>query len=255
VIPPDAIGLSLNVTVDNPTSASYLTIFPSDVARPLASNLNWTAGQAPVANAVTTNISADGKVSFFNNAGTVNVIADIVGYYVDHNHDDRYYTKAEINARGHFVAIDLFDSAVGPSVGSIAEGRPFGLVVGGAQALFINFVAPFDMSANTTMTLQVFYYVGATSCTVSLSPTFYTVARRGAVLPPAASNTSGMTSVGGNARQAPPTAFGVGTAEFTLGGQAGGGISPGDVIALRVDGGSGTCGGPLIAVGAQVVYG
>ena len=254
VIPSDAIGLSMNVTVDNPSSASYLTVFPADVTRPLASNLNWTALQAPVANAVTTNISADGKVSFFNNAGTVDVIADIVGYYVGHDHDDRYYTKAEIDARGHFVPIDLFDSQVSPDVGSIAPGRPFGLVIGASQAIFVNFIAPFDKTANTTMTLQIFYYVGASSCTVSLSPTFYTVARAGAALPPAASNTSGMTSVGGDARQAPATAFAVGTAEFTLDGQAGGGIGAGDIIDLRVDGGSGTCGGALVAVGAQVVY-
>jgi len=255
VIPTDATGLSMNVTVDNPTRDSYLTVFPSDVARPLASNLNWTALQAPVANAVTTNISADGKISFFNNAGTVNVIADIVGYYVGHDHDDRYYTKAEIDARGHVIAISLYDSQVGPDVGSIAPGRPFGLVLGATQALFINFIAPFDMTANTTMTLQVFYYVGTTSCTVSLSPTFYTVARPGAVVPPAASNTSGMTSVGGDARQAPATAFVVGTAEFTLDGQSGGGLSPGDIIDLRVDrGGGDSCPGAVVAVGAQVVY-
>ena len=36
----------------------------------------------------------------FSNAGSVDVLADIVGYYTDHNHDDRYYTKAEIDPLG-----------------------------------------------------------------------------------------------------------------------------------------------------------
>jgi hypothetical protein len=59
----------------------------------LSANLNWVAGQPPVSNAVTSDISADGKISFYNLAGSVNLSADIVGYYVDHNHDDRYLSK------------------------------------------------------------------------------------------------------------------------------------------------------------------
>jgi len=95
----DAVGLSLNVTAVNPTGNSYLTVFPSDVSRPTASNLNWVTGQAPVPNAVTTDVSGDGRISFFNNAGTVDVVVDILGYYVDHNHDDRYYTKDQTYTR------------------------------------------------------------------------------------------------------------------------------------------------------------
>jgi len=98
-IPADAVGLSLNVTAVNPTGTSYLTAFPSDAARPTASNLNWVADQAPVPNAVTTDVSGDGRISFFNNAGTVNVVVDILGYYVDHNHDDRYYRKDQTYTR------------------------------------------------------------------------------------------------------------------------------------------------------------
>ena len=103
-IPADAVGLSRNVTVVNPTGASYLTVFPSDVARPTASNLNWVANQAPVPNAVTTDVSGDGRISFFNNAGTADVVVDVLGYYVDHNHDDRYYTKDQTYTRAEIDA-------------------------------------------------------------------------------------------------------------------------------------------------------
>ena len=85
-IPAEAIGLGMNVTAIAPTAGSFLTVFPSLAIRPTASSLNWVAGQAPVPNAVTTNIGTDGKVSFFNNGGTVNLAADIVGYYVSHEH-------------------------------------------------------------------------------------------------------------------------------------------------------------------------
>jgi len=97
-IPTQATGVAMNVTAVNPSATSFLTIWPADAAKPLASNLNWTAGAPATPNKVDVKLSADGKISLFNNGGTVDVLADIVGYYADHNHDDRYYTKAEIDA-------------------------------------------------------------------------------------------------------------------------------------------------------------
>ena len=41
-------------------------------------------------------LSPEGRINFFNNAGTVNIIADVVGYYADHNHDDRYPQKLQV---------------------------------------------------------------------------------------------------------------------------------------------------------------
>ena len=80
-IPAGATGVSLGVTIVNPTAASYLTIFPADVARPLASSLNWVAGQAPTPNGVTATLSNDGQMAIYNLAGSVDVLVDIVGYY------------------------------------------------------------------------------------------------------------------------------------------------------------------------------
>ena len=81
-IPTTATGISANVTVVDPSAASFLTVFPADVGRPNASNLNYTAGQAPVPNSVTVKLSSDGKLNVFNNQGRVDVIIDIVGFYV-----------------------------------------------------------------------------------------------------------------------------------------------------------------------------
>ena len=92
----------MNVTAVGGTLGSFLTIWPSDVApRPLASNLNWVPGSPPTPNKVDVKVSvADGKINLFNLAGIVFVLADVVGYYADHNFDDRYYTKAEVYTKG-----------------------------------------------------------------------------------------------------------------------------------------------------------
>jgi hypothetical protein len=69
----------MNVTVTDTTAASYLTVSPSQLPRPTASNLNWTPGTT-VPNLVEVPVGPDGRVSFFNAAGSVDVIADIEGY-------------------------------------------------------------------------------------------------------------------------------------------------------------------------------
>ena len=69
----------MNVTVTDATAASYLTVFPSQLPRPTASNLNWTAG-GTVPNLIEVPVGPDGGVTFFNAAGSVDVIADVEGY-------------------------------------------------------------------------------------------------------------------------------------------------------------------------------
>jgi hypothetical protein len=72
-------SVSLNVTVTNPTATSYLTVFPSTADRPVASNLNFSAGQT-VPNMVTVGVGADGSIAAYNESGTVDLIIDLVGW-------------------------------------------------------------------------------------------------------------------------------------------------------------------------------
>ena len=98
-IPTDATAISMNVTAVGGTAGSFLTVYPADAPeRPQASNLNWTPGSPAIPNKVDVKLSATRAINLFNLAGSINVLADVVGYYADHNHDDRYYTKAEIDA-------------------------------------------------------------------------------------------------------------------------------------------------------------
>ncbi|WP_063772009.1 beta strand repeat-containing protein [Kitasatospora mediocidica] len=70
----------LNVTVTNASSQGFLTVYPDGKNVPTASNLNFLAGQT-VPNLVTVPVGADGKVDFYNFAGTTDVIADVFGYF------------------------------------------------------------------------------------------------------------------------------------------------------------------------------
>jgi hypothetical protein len=81
-IPANVVAVVLNVVVVNPTASSFLTVFPGGSDKPLASNLNWVAGQPPLSNAATVRVGTGGALSFFNLAGDVDVIADVSGYYL-----------------------------------------------------------------------------------------------------------------------------------------------------------------------------
>ena len=72
----------LNVTAVAPTADTYITIYPGGSTRPTASNLNLAAGQV-LANMVLARLGPDGTVMLFNNAGVVDLIADVVGYFTD----------------------------------------------------------------------------------------------------------------------------------------------------------------------------
>ncbi|MGI8807796.1 MAG: peptidoglycan recognition protein family protein [Acidimicrobiales bacterium] len=70
----------LNVTVTDPSGPeSFLTLFPAGTARPVASNLNFVAGET-VPNLVIVRVQ-NGKVSIYNNAGATNVVADVQGWF------------------------------------------------------------------------------------------------------------------------------------------------------------------------------
>lgn len=95
----------LNVTPVNPTADSFVTVWPAGASRPTTSNLNLSPG-AITPNLVTVKVSADGKVDLFNNSGTVDLLADVVGYYTD--------------SGGGFVGVQptrLLDTRPGTTVG------------------------------------------------------------------------------------------------------------------------------------------
>jgi hypothetical protein len=80
-VPATGVGaVALNVTATNPTSNSYLTVWPTGKDQPLASNLNFGVGRT-VPNMVIVPVGAGGQISIYNNTGTVDVIVDVLGWF------------------------------------------------------------------------------------------------------------------------------------------------------------------------------
>jgi hypothetical protein len=79
-VPAAATGVVLNVTVTNATAQSFLTVWPAGESRPLASSLNWVAGETRP-NLVTVPVGAGGQVSLYNGVGSADVVVDEEGYF------------------------------------------------------------------------------------------------------------------------------------------------------------------------------
>ncbi len=77
-----AEGVVVNITVANATADSHLTVWPNGAPMPNASSLNFLAGETR-ANLVTIRLGVDDSISYRTNAGAVDVIIDIVGWYDD----------------------------------------------------------------------------------------------------------------------------------------------------------------------------
>ena len=79
-VPAAASAVALNVTVTDTTASSFLTVYPAGDARPLVSNLNWVAHET-VPNLVIVAVGAGGQVTFYNDAGSTDVVVDLQGYF------------------------------------------------------------------------------------------------------------------------------------------------------------------------------
>ena len=79
-VPAGASGVIVNTTATQGTVPSYLTVYPSGAARPLASNLNFRAGQ-DIPNLVIVKVGSGGNVRVYNDKGQAHVVFDVVGYF------------------------------------------------------------------------------------------------------------------------------------------------------------------------------
>ncbi len=67
-IPTTGVGaVVLNVTVTDTSRPGYVTVYPTGLARPTASNLNFAAGQS-VPNLVVVKVGSDGQVTLFSDS-------------------------------------------------------------------------------------------------------------------------------------------------------------------------------------------
>ncbi|MBI2704563.1 MAG: alpha/beta hydrolase [Actinobacteria bacterium] len=118
----------LNVTGVNPSAYTHVTVFPGGTARPATSNLNLVPGQT-VANLVTTGVGSDGSVDFFNNDGTIDLVADVVGYF-----DDGTGAGDRFNAIAPTRVLDTRDGT-GGFAGRLQAGSPIAVAVGATPSI------------------------------------------------------------------------------------------------------------------------
>jgi hypothetical protein len=81
-IPPEADAIAVNVTVTQPTAPGHVTIYPSGIALPTTSTINYSAGQTRANNAIV-EVGANGSIAATcgQSSGTTQFIIDVVGYF------------------------------------------------------------------------------------------------------------------------------------------------------------------------------
>lgn len=172
VVPNGATAVVLNVTAVNPSRAGFLSVRPGNpTGTPTTSNLNVVTG-VTVPNSVTVGLPTGGgnagKIQLWFQAsgpGTTDVLVDVVGYYDDHRHDDRYYTKALTKAlvfdqRVMVGAVDTDGSKIG--TGAFSSSRQS---AGVYSVLFDTTglgIVPTQMPPNVVATASYFCSAGTT---------------------------------------------------------------------------------------------
>jgi hypothetical protein len=152
-IPADAQAVVLNVTVADTTAPSFLTVWPSGGTQPLASNLNWTAGQV-VPNAVTVPLGHDGNLSVANAFGSTDVVIDVAGYY-DASPGDGFTSLSPVrilDSRPGAGNQGPFDTPWGPGTTRTVPVAGHGGIPASADAVVLN-VTVADTTAPSFLTV------------------------------------------------------------------------------------------------------
>jgi hypothetical protein len=134
VVPVGASSVVINVTAINPTSDGFVSLRPGDATgAPAVSTLNVTVGGTfPNGATITlpTSGGSAGQIQIWYEAyaatgGTTDLLIDVVGYYTNHNHDDRYYTETEVDTAlaGKADASELASKANTSDVNTAIAGK------------------------------------------------------------------------------------------------------------------------------------
>jgi hypothetical protein len=116
-IPVGAGAFSINVAAILPAADGFLTVFPTGVAQPLSSDLNFLGGET-IANALIVPAGgASASINVFANV-TAHLIIDINGYYLPNGLDSTYVNEGQASsisssmiADGSIVNADINASA------------------------------------------------------------------------------------------------------------------------------------------------
>lgn len=124
-LPSSVTSVVLNVTAVTPTAGGYVAVYPDGAPRPNTSSINFGPG-VTIANLVTVPVY-DGAVDFFNYDGSVQILADLVGYY----------TTTQQSEYHEFAPQRLLDTRKGIGVpqGALGGDQTLDLTVGGVDGI------------------------------------------------------------------------------------------------------------------------
>jgi hypothetical protein len=139
----------LNVTATDATASSYVTVYPDGTTRPTASNLNFTAGET-IPNLVTVPVGADGAVDFYNHSGSVDLVADLEGYYTTTG------TGSLLGSLGPVRVLDTRDGTGAPQA-PVGPGGTISLQVAGVDGVPASGVTAVVLNVTATDTTAASY--------------------------------------------------------------------------------------------------
>lgn len=81
-VPEGTVAVAINVTVTEAAGPGYLTVWPCDADKPLASTINYADPRA-IANSVVVPLSADGNLCIESGVTATHVVADVTGAFAE----------------------------------------------------------------------------------------------------------------------------------------------------------------------------
>ena len=129
VVPSTATSVVLNVTVVNPQTKGFLSVRPGDATGdPATSNINWAAGGANIANAVTVQLPTAGDINIFVNGTVGEVLIDVAGYNIPGSGVPG--PQGDVGPQGPQGPIGPGADQFGTNPNSVAAGRIYDCVIG-----------------------------------------------------------------------------------------------------------------------------
>lgn len=146
-LPSNATAVTLNVTALNATTPTTVTAYPAHMARRFTSNVDVVPGRN-VTTQVTVGVAPGGKVRLFNAKGSINLIADLEGYF-------RTGTGAGYAAYTRPARLVDTRTGVGAPRQQVSAARPLTFTIpgllSGTRAVTFN-VTTLNATATTTLT-------------------------------------------------------------------------------------------------------
>ena len=120
----------LNVTAVDQTLPTFITVWPSGIAQPGTSNLNPTPGiVAP--NLVIAKVGSGGNIDFYNSTGSVNLIADIAGWFAPGDTYTPLTPSRIMDSRSNGIT----DDGQAQAIGALGPRQVYSLQVNGRRGV------------------------------------------------------------------------------------------------------------------------